>query len=146
MPEKFRSMKMVAHYEYTVKDKLVDSNDILEKVKNVIESRNLPEIQTMIEEVEFDKKIRSSALVLKCLKKDMNDLLVIFRVINFGNITVGTYYSCIRGADSDWDAESIYSNIKEKMKKTPYTFEYFCAFELLVEVGWNALKDLLNSD
>lgn len=118
---------------------------ILEEVKRTIESLNFPEIQTVIEEVVFIRKTRSNALVLKCLKKEMNDLLVILRVVNFGNITVGTFYSCIRGADSERDAEVVYTNIKEKMNKTPCTFEYFCAFELLLEVGWNALKGLLNA-
>ncbi|MFX1506701.1 MAG: hypothetical protein ACFFDC_11415 [Promethearchaeota archaeon] len=145
MPEKFKNMSMVTHHEYIVKDKLIDTHDILEKVKNVIESRDLPEIQTVIEEVEFDKKIRSPCLILRCLKREMNSLLIIFRVINFGKITVGTYYSCIRGADSEWDAESVHTNIKEKMNKTPHTFEYYCAFELLLDIGWKTLKDLLNS-
>jgi hypothetical protein len=138
-------MSMVTHHEYVVKDKLIDANKILEKVKNAIESRNLPEIQIVIEEVEFDKKIRSSCLVLRCLKKEMNALLIIFRVTNFGKITVGPYYSCIRGADSVWDAESVHTNIKENMNKTPNTFEYYCAFELLLEIGWKTLTDLLNS-
>ncbi|MFW9906707.1 MAG: hypothetical protein ACFFFH_20545 [Candidatus Thorarchaeota archaeon] len=145
MSEKFKNMSMVTHHEYIVIDKLIDVNDILEKVKDAIESRNLPEIQTVIEEVEFDKKIRSPCLVLRCLKKEMNALLVIFRVANFGKITVGTYYSCIRGVDSEWDAESVHTNIKEKMNKAPNKFEYYCAFELLLEIGWNTLKELLNS-
>jgi len=50
-----------------------------------------------------------------------------------------------RGADSEWDAEAVYTNIKEKMNKTPYTFEYFCAFELLLDLSWNKLKDLINA-
>lgn len=145
MPEKFKNMRMVAHHEYTVKDKVIDASKILEEVKKVIESRNFPEIQTVIEEVEFDRKIRSNALVLRCLKKEMNDLLVIFRVVNFGNITVGAYYSCIKGVDSEWDAEAVYTSIKENMNKTPSTFEYFCAFKVLLDVSWCALEDLLNS-
>ena len=145
MPEKFKNMRMVTHHEYVTTDKLIDASKILKELKKFIESKNAPELQTVIEEVEFDKKIRSSCLVLRSLKKEMNTLLIIFRVVNFGKITVGTYYSCIRGADSEWDAESIHTNIKEKMNKTPYTFEYYCAFELLLELGWKILKDLLNS-
>ncbi|MFX0137705.1 MAG: hypothetical protein ACFFDN_28960 [Candidatus Hodarchaeota archaeon] len=134
MPEKFKNMRMVTHHEYMTIDKLIDVCKILEELKKFIESKNVPELQTVIEEVEFDKKLRSDALIIKCLKKKMSNLLIIFRVINFGDITVGTYYTCIRGAESEWDAEVVYTNIKENMNKTPYTFEYFCTFELLLDL------------
>lgn len=139
MPYMLKTDKLVVDESIDVKEHFVNVEQMLNGLKLKVDMLSFPDITASVEPVEVSKKDTVDCLVVQPEKKEMRLLYAVFKVTNFGNMSVGSYYLCIDSKSPSDDFKAM----KLKLQGIPVDWEYYQAFLKLLSITWESLKELM---